>query len=104
MALVSDILYNSRFQYQYEDVDNIPQEDNECFICKEPYHNAADDNSQSRYDPIKLGCGHIVGKQCFDEWRVYSGRAERYVVCDRGLLAPLSCPVASLLYYISSSF
>ena len=107
MAQVSDILIdalsNAKLQYTFEDVDTIPQEDDECFICKERYRNAADDSAELRCDPIRLTCGHLVGKQCFDAWRAHSGQVERCMVCNQHLLTLAMGRAESLLYYVSTS-
>ena len=38
-------------------------DDQDCFICKEPY------NSEEGCRPIRLTeCGHVIGQDCFNEW------------------------------------
>ncbi|KAF2849643.1 hypothetical protein T440DRAFT_479824 [Plenodomus tracheiphilus IPT5] len=59
-------LFATRYRYEFTYVD-VPDRDEECFVCKEPYSKAH--GRDDRCVAVRLNsCGHIVGLQCFHQW------------------------------------
>jgi hypothetical protein len=53
--------------YEFEYVTAI-KDDDECFMCKEPYTQSGRANDDSCFAVHLKSCGHIIGYECFSTW------------------------------------
>lgn len=83
----------SEFSTEITEEEVTSMEEPQCFVCFSPFGTKGDgtkvDNTEA---PVRLACGHAIGKGCFQEWVVGSGATTcpmcRKTVCSIAALLP----------------
>lgn len=81
-AIVKEQLENVLIAVPLED---IPVEDQECSICKEPFITTGIDDTTCQVEVVKLPCGHFLGKECLLA-RLEQSQRTTCPVCRRPVL------------------
>ncbi|PSN72551.1 hypothetical protein BS50DRAFT_254348 [Corynespora cassiicola Philippines] len=97
-----DIINSPKFGY-YSSSVTAPTE--ECFICLRKYDKKdnTDDPNEKPCEAIRLSCGHILGKNCYEKWREASNDLDRCPQCRRRLLPTQSTWWIEVLRIVTST-
>ncbi|KAF2867520.1 hypothetical protein BDV95DRAFT_610907 [Massariosphaeria phaeospora] len=97
-APFTNILDKTNRRYLYKAVPT-PSDDDECFICLRKFGTRdSPDDYEPPCEPIKLvGCGHIVGKQCFEQYRRRTSDVDLCLTCRQNL-ATVEVPPSQTRY------
>lgn len=63
-------------------------EEEECLICKEPYHNDGWQLGQTVHRPLGLPCGHVLGFHCLALWMLSTNFDNHCPLCRTNIYDP----------------
>ena len=102
---LDEIIANYHFLCTLEPLEMTPAlEEDDCFICKEPYQENAWELGGTFHRPVKLPCGHKLGFQCLARWMVSPNFINHCPLCRGQIVAPLTTPRNRLSRPMASSF